>query len=384
MDKLERKFSELFGDGNTIGRFFCPGRVNLIGEHIDYLGGLVMPAAISLGITALVRPNHSKLIRLFSNDFEELLEYRSEKLPKEKQGIWSDYVVGVIQFLQNKGIPIEGFDLLIDSSLPKGSGLSSSAALEVLIYYSLCMVFGNAEPNRSQMALDCQDIENNFVGVNCGIMDQFAVANGKKNHAIKLNCDSLEFEYIPLNLGDYELLIVNSNKQRELTGSAYNQRRVECDTALQTLQGQDASLKNLVDAKLNDIHIIEDETIKKRAKHAINENSRVLDSAVALTKNELVYFGQLMNASHESLSKDFEVSCTELDFIANHLQESDGCLGARMTGAGFGGCCIAIVEHTSASNIIEKLNLEYHQQFGLSPSFYRCKPSDGVRMLVQD
>ena len=153
---------------------------------------------------------------------------------------------------------------------------------------------------------------------------------------------------------------------------------------MQTLQGQDASLKNLVDAKLNDIHIIEDETIKKRAKHAINENNRVLDSAVALTKNELVYFGQLMNASHESLSKDFEVSCTELDFIANHLQESDGCLGARMTGAGFGGCCIAIVEHTSASNIIEKLNLEYHQQFGISPSFYRCKPSDGVRMLVQD
>lgn len=384
MNKLDIKFAELFGSGNKPQRFFCPGRVNLIGEHIDYLGGLVMPAAISLGITGLIRPTTSDRVRLFSTDFDNTVEFDATSLPDKKQGAWSDYVLGVILFLKKKGIPIRGFDLLIDSSLPKGSGLSSSAALEVLIYYSLSKLFADLEPDRTQMALDCQQIENEFIGVNCGIMDQFAVANGKKDHAIKLNCNSLDFQQIPLNLGEYSLLIINSNKPRQLAESAYNQRRSECDEALRILQQKNPSLANLVDADLSETEAIENPVIRQRAKHAITEQLRVKQSAKALAQNDLETFGKLMNASHTSLSEDFEVSCDELEFIVSHLQLEKGCLGIRMTGAGFGGCCIAVIQTHRLSDTAKKLEIQYRNQFGYTPSFYSCQPSDGVRMLVED
>jgi len=381
MNKPEDKFAELFGIGDAPDKFFCPGRVNLIGEHIDYLGGSVMPAAISLGITGLISKNDSNQIRIYSSEFDGLIEFNITDLPQKKQGNWSDYVLGVVLFLENKGVSIRGFDLLIDSSLPKGSGLSSSAALEVLVYYSLSKLLGNSEPNRTQVALDCQRIENEFIGVNCGIMDQFAVANGKKNHAIRLNCDSLEFEHIPLNLGEHSLLIINSNKPRQLAESAYNQRRQECNEALQVLQNQNASLGNLVDADLNEFSVIENKTARMRAKHAITENLRVLDSAKALEQNDLERFGKLMNESHRSLSEDFEVSCDELDFIASFMQNQVDCLGARMTGAGFGGCCLSIVQTNSCAEINANLQFEYLDRFGHIPSFYHCQPSDGIHAL---
>lgn len=382
MDQLEAEFVELFGVGDAPDKFFCPGRVNLIGEHIDYLGGSVMPAAISLGITGLIRKNDSNQIRIYSSDFDELIEFNINDLPQHKQERWSDYVLGVVLFLENKGVSIRGFDLLIDSSLPKGSGLSSSAALEVLVYYSLFKLFQDSEPDRTKMALDCQRIENDFIGVNCGIMDQFSVANGKKNHAIRLNCDSLEFEHVPLNLGEHSLLIINSNKPRQLAESAYNQRRQECDEALRILRQNNPSLVNLVDAEFSKINAINDPIIKQRAKHAITEQQRVKRSAKALAQNDLEVFGKLMNESHTSLSKDFEVSCDELDFIASSLQIKEGCLGARMTGAGFGGCCVSLVKTKSVSQITFKLETVYKNRFGHRPLFYQCQPSDGIHALV--
>lgn len=343
-----------------------------------------MPTAISLGITALVRTTESGRIRLFSTDFESTIELTMDALPTEKQGRWSDYVLGVILFLKKKGIPIRGFDLLIDSSLPKGSGLSSSAALEVLIYYSLSRLFNDSEPDRTQMALNCQQIENEFIGVSCGIMDQFAVANGKKDHAMQLDCDSLTFEHIPIRLDEYSLLIINSNRPRQLAESAYNQRRQECDEALRILGQNNARLANLVDAGLSEIQAIENSTIKKRARHAITEQQRVKQSARALAQNDLETFGKLMYESHTSLSCDFEVSCKELDFIVHNLLKEEGCLGARMTGAGFGGCCIAIVQTDRFSDIIKQLETDYTVQFGYAPLFYACQPSEGVHMLVDD
>ena len=384
MSKLDIKFNELFGSGDKPKRFFCPGRVNLIGEHIDYLGGLVMPAAISLRITALIRPTENQSIRLVSTSFEGIVEFDIGNLPTEKQGRWSDYVLGVIHEVQDAGTIVRGFDLLLESTLPKGSGLSSSAALEVLIYSALHSIFRDGEPDRTQAAVDCQKVENEFIGVQCGIMDQFAVANGKANHAILLDCESLGFKHIPFNLGEYSLVIINSNKPRQLAESAYNARRNECDEALRILQQKNPSLINLVDAELSEIEAIGNPIIKQRAKHAITEHQRVKQSAEALAQNELEAFGNLMNESHTSLSEDFEVSCDELDFITSFLQNEESCLGARMTGAGFGGCCIAIIQTGRFAATRKKLETEYNDRFGYAPSFYTCQPSGGVRMLVED
>lgn len=373
----------MFGSGDKPKRFFCPGRVNLIGEHIDYLGGLVMPAAISLGITALIRPTGNNTIRLASTSFEGVVEFDIDNLPTEKQGRWSDYVLGVTHAVLDAGIVVRGFDLLLESTLPKGSGLSSSAALEVLIYFALHSIFGDGEQNRAQMALDCQKVENDFIGVQCGIMDQFAVANGKRNHAILLDCNSLGFKYIPFELGEYSLVIINSNKPRELANSAYNQRRLECDKALEVIR-EHRGIENLVHATESDLNLIVDSTLKKRTRHAFSEQQRVLDSEIALRNGDVKAFGKLLSASHQSLKNNFEVSCAELDFIVNCLNGSGFCLGSRMTGAGFGGCCIAIIKNDKLSAINKKLEADHLNRFGLTPSFYVCQPSEGVQLLVDD
>ena len=381
MDKLSTRFGELFGMNEHVQRFFCPGRVNLIGEHIDYLGGLVMPTAISLGITALICPNKSSKIRIHSTDFDDSVAFDLNALPTSKQNHWSDFILGVFLHLKNQGIEIAGCDILIDSDLPTGTGLSSSAALEVLCYFMFHSMFTATEPNKTQMALDCQKIENEFVGLNCGIMDQFAVANGKENHAIILNCNTLEHEFAPLILGNYSLLIINTNKPRTLAESAYNQRRKQCDEALQIISDSHP-VENLVEAILTDLDLISDPILKKRTRHAITEQVRVQDSVAALRSGNLVAFGKLMNESHTSLRDDYEVSCSELDFVTNELQKNEACLGVRMTGAGFGGCCIALVDVSSIQSIIQSLKRTYKVRFGLDPSFYDCKPSRGVHRII--
>lgn len=381
MLELNAKFVELFGNGTEPNRFFCPGRVNIIGEHIDYLGGLVMPAAISLGITALIRPTENGKIRLASTSFDGISEFSLEHLPSEKQGLWSDYVLGVIHSVQKEGVEIGGFDLLLDSTLPKGSGLSSSAALEVLIHYSLHSLFGNSEPNRTQMALTCQKVENDFIGVQCGIMDQFAVANGKANHAMMLECETLDFKYVPFDLGVFCLVIINSKKPRELADSAYNQRRQECDAALEAIQ-QHRSIKQLVHATESDLELTTEPILKKRMRHAYSEQIRVLASELVLQNGDIKAFGKLLTASHISLKDDFEVSCEELDFIVDFLIESDHCAGARMTGAGFGGCCIAVIRKAKATELCQALHVAYSDKFGFSPEWFICKTADGVQSIT--
>lgn len=384
MEQQLKLFQDVFGKHEETRQFFCPGRVNLIGEHIDYLGGDVLPAAISLGIHATVSRTKSNVIQVHSTDFNETVSFRTDELPTTKQNHWSDYILGVLLNSRSRGVSVAGFNLLLESSLPKGSGLSSSAAVEVLTYFLISSVFENSEPNRTEMALACQRIENEFIGVNCGIMDQFAVANGKKYHAIKLNCDTLRYEHVPIMMNDHSLLIISSNKPRELAESAYNKRRSECEEALAILQHRNKNLKHLVQADITQLNLIEDELIGKRARHAITENQRVKQSEQALNNQNLHAFGKLMNESHASLRDDFEVSCAELDFIVESLQKSDQCLGARMTGAGFGGCCIALVQEQAIAEIENELAADYTSQFGFAPTFFICEVFDGVHELTQD
>lgn len=384
MKQLHQRFESRFGKSNHVQKFFCPGRVNLIGEHIDYLGGDVLPAAISLGIYAVISRNDSAIVRVHSADFSETAQFQLHELPSKSQNHWSDYILGVLIQLKNNGITVGGFDLYLESSLPKGAGLSSSAALEVLVYYALFKTFAGAEPNRTRMAQECQQVENKFIGVNCGIMDQFAVANGRNDHAIKLNCNTLEFEHVPISLNQFGLVIINSNKPRELAESAYNQRVLECEHALKDLQKHDSNLKQLVDAKIHAIELIENQLIRNRARHAVTEHQRVHLSTDALSRNDVVAFGKLMSASHASLRDDFEVSCNELDFIVSFLQQSEHCLGARMTGAGFGGCCIALIQTAAIRNLEDQLAERYSKQFGYAPTFYPCQVFDGVHELTHD
>ncbi|MBI1288132.1 MAG: galactokinase [Flavobacteriales bacterium] len=380
MQHLTKSFSHLFGKAENIQGFFSPGRVNLIGEHIDYVGGLVMPMAISLGITALARKNFPDRFRIHSTDFEETVLFDLDHLPTSKQDHWSDFALGVILHLKSGGMEISGCDILLDSNLPKGSGLSSSAALEVLVYYTLCRLHG-IEPDRTQMSLDCQKIENEFIGVNCGIMDQFAVANGKAGHAMLLDCNSLDCEHVPLDLGNHSLLIINSKKPRALAESAYNQRRAECAEALRIIR-QHRPMQNLVEANETDLELLHDPILKQRTRHAFTENQRVNKSAEALRSGNLIRFGALMSASHISLRDDCEVSCAELDLIVATLLESENCLGARMTGAGFGGCCIALVRSNAIESISSELKNSYQKMFGHAPEFYTCAPSVGVHQLL--
>ncbi|MCF8276450.1 MAG: galactokinase [Flavobacteriales bacterium] len=381
MESLSVQFNSLFGHLQEPKRFFCPGRVNLIGEHIDYLGGSVMPAAISLGITALCSKNDSNILRIHSTDFPETIAFDLAALPVSKQGNWGDFILGVVLDLKDKGIEPSGCDILFESNLPKGSGLSSSAALEVLCYHMFHVIATGTEPDRTKMALYCQKIENQFIGVNCGIMDQFAVANGKAQHALLLNCESLAYKLVPLQLGTHELLIINSNKPRTLAESAYNQRRQECDDALRIIQ-KERPIGNLVDAHESELELLCNPILKKRTRHAIGEQIRVMQSAVALRAGNLEEFGRLMTESHNSLKDDYEVSCSELDFIVEQLLASDACLGARMTGAGFGGCCVALVDKSAVASLSEQLGNGYQKRFGFEPSFYSCLTSDGVHTIT--
>ncbi len=375
-----KKFTELYDGHLPDTAYFCPGRVNLIGEHIDYNGGLVLPASISLGITAHIRKNGTLFINLCSEHTEEITSLSIDALP-EKTLHWTDYVVGVLHMLQKKELILEGCDVYFTSTLPHGSGLSSSAALEVLSYYMFSHFFSGIAPERVAMALECQRIENNFIGVNCGIMDQFAVALGRANHAISLHCSTLYYEMIPIELGKYALLVINSHAPRTLATSAYNERRLECDAALAELQTK-RKFKHLVDATLDEVNEMTNDLLKKRARHVVSEQLRVQKAMSALKRGDLHEFGKLLNASHTSLRDDYEVSSAELDFIIKVTQQHQGCLGARLTGAGFGGCCIALIEEKFILSLQESLKKSYSNQFNLPLTFYPCKISDGVNALT--
>ncbi|MCW3125205.1 MAG: GalK [Bacteroidetes bacterium] len=385
-DVLEMLFSEwdVSPDPAAYTSYFTPGRVNLIGEHIDYNGGLVMPIAVSPGIKGLYRVREDRTICLFSTTHTKRLSFSLDDIPPKynTENDWCNYPIGVIQSLQKAGLKIQGFDLFFDSNLPEGSGLSSSAAIEVLTAYILTHQ-ANRKIDLPSLAVKCQKVENEFIGVKCGIMDQFAVANCKKDHALLLNCNTLEFEHIPFELDDYSLLVINSRKPRSLIKSAYNERKAESDEALKQLIRSGALKEGeyLVDAEMESIGSITDEKIRKRARHVISENLRVKHAATSLRVGDLHTFGRLMNASHQSMKEDYEITGLEMDTLAETAQNIDGCLGARMTGGGFGGCAIALVKKNQISAFTEILSRRYHTVTGRHCEIYACEANDGVRPL---
>lgn len=383
---LKQKFIEKYGeDGVEAQVFYAPGRVNLIGEHLDYNGGYVLPAALEFGTTLVVRPRSDDEIHFASTNLPYEATLMVSEIGKLKSNEWIDYPVGVMVELHKKGTPVtRGYDLLFHGDIPNGSGLSSSASLEVLTAYALLTMEG-AETDTVEIALLSQRAENQYVGVNSGIMDQFAVANGKRDHAILLMCDTLEYELVPFVTGAYKLVISNTNKKRGLVDSKYNERRQQCDEALTILQKEIPSLSYLAELKREQFEAhqgkIEDETVRRRARHVVEENQRVLDSVEVLKTNDLKQFGQYMNDSHTSLRDLYEVSCEELDVMVEEAQRIPGTLGSRMTGAGFGGCTVSLVHEDDVERFIKEVGEAYKTRTGLDGEFYVCGIGNGVEQL---
>jgi galactokinase len=363
--------------------FFCPGRVNLIGEHIDYNGGNVMPCAISLGTCLAISKNIDKRFRFRCLNFPETADLQLQESYSKTGKQWFNYPLGVINYLLQDGKNLSGLDMLFYGNLPIGAGLSSSASIEVLMAFALNELFQTGI-SKTEIALLAKKVENEFIGVNCGIMDQFAVAMGQKDNAILLNCDTLDYEYLPFNTGEYDLVIINSNKQRTLAGSKYNERFAECGAALKLLK-QKLSVQHLCDVSMSEYelnhNLIDDPVLRKRALHVISENARVKDAVIALQTGDMEVFGKLMCASHQSLRELYEVSGKELDNIVDFCISYDGCIGARMTGAGFGGCAIALIMKNRIDDFSGKLSVDYREKIGYEPEIFASAAGDGVREI---
>lgn len=384
--ELNMKFIEKYGESEQEVRvFYAPGRINLIGEHLDYNGGYVLPAALEFGTTLLVRPRSDSKVTFASTNmpYEVTLDY--SEIGNDKTGEWVDYPIGVMVELKKKNHPVsQGYDLLFHGTIPNGAGLSSSASLEVVTGYAFLTLEGG-DTDTVEIALLSQRAENQYVGVNCGIMDQFAVANGKRDHAILLMCDTLEYNLVPFVTGEYKLVIGNTNKRRGLVDSKYNERRQQCDEALTLLQQEVPSLSYLAQLKPDQFEAhqdkITDEIVRNRARHVVEENQRVLDSVEVLKNNDLKQFGQYMNDSHASLRDLYEVSCDELDIMVEEAQRIPGTLGSRMTGAGFGGCTVSLVHQDDVERFIREVGEAYTTRSGLVAEFYVCGIGNGVQEL---
>lgn len=380
------KFKELFGGEGEIGVYFAPGRVNMIGEHTDYNGGHVFPCALTIGTYGVARKRNDKKLRFYSMNFEQLgvLESSVENLKPEKEADWTNYPKGVMWAFGEKGMKVEqGMDLVLFGNIPNGSGLSSSASVEVLTGFILRDMFGFDVTNQD-LALIGQYSENKFNGVNCGIMDQFAIAMGKAGHAIFLDTADLSYTYAPLELTGAKIVIACSNKKRGLADSKYNERRSQCETALAQLQAVKPinSLGELTEAEFDAIaDTITDPVNRKRAKHAVYENQRTIRAVEALKNNDIALFGKLMNESHVSLRDDYEVTGIELDTLAETAWEQPGVIGSRMTGAGFGGCTVSIVEDDKIDAFIENVGNVYKDKIGYAADFYVVTVGDGAHKM---
>ncbi|MEB0249065.1 MULTISPECIES: galactokinase [unclassified Mucilaginibacter] len=379
---LKQEFVKQYGK-EASETYFSPGRVNLIGEHIDYNGGLVMPCAITFGSYLLVSPNNENVFRFKSLNFNEQAEVPLDSEHKKVGEVWYNYPVGVIAHFLKDGKKLQGIDMLFYGDIPIGSGLSSSASIEVVTAFALNDLF-TADYSRLDLVKLSQSVENKFIGVNCGIMDQFAVAFGEKDKALMLNCDTLDYQAVDSNLGDYLLAIINTNKPRKLAESKYNERVQECQTALVALK-QELDINYLCDidgATFEQYkHLITDATVQDRAKHVVEENDRVKLAAKALTNNNLTEFGRLMYASHQSLRNLYEVSGIELDTVVDYAKTNPDVAGARMTGAGFGGCAIALVKKDTFDKFSEEVSAYYTDKIGYAPSVYASLIGDGVGTL---
>ncbi|QQL51042.1 galactokinase [Mucilaginibacter ginkgonis] len=381
--QLQEQFKKIYGR-ETEHVYFSPGRVNLIGEHIDYNGGLVMPCAVTFGTYLLLNVNDDNLLSFNSLNFEEKAEVKIHSSYTKDQDHWYNYPIGVVNELMKNGCRVQGVDMLFYGNLPIGAGLSSSASIEIVTAYALNEIF-NCGLTKLDLVKLCKIVENNFIGVSSGIMDQFAVAFGETNKALKLDCATLDYEAVDCDLGDYVLAIINTNKPRRLAESKYNERVAECHTALAALQAE-LDLINLCDIDGDSLktceHLITDDIIKKRAQHIVQENDRVKQAAQELSVGNLKAFGKLMYASHYSLQHLYEVSGVELDTIVDYCKTDGSVIGARMTGAGFGGCAIALVQKDAFESFRENITKYYSEKIGYAPSVYNSVIGDGVRRLA--
>ncbi len=385
MKHLEQKFQEVFG-APAEKQFFAPGRVNLIGEHTDYNGGNVFPCAIDKGTYGLVKKRNDRKFRMYSENFADLgvMEFTLDELTNDKKHDWANYPKGVIKMFLEAGQKIEsGFDILFSGNIPNGAGLSSSASIEMLTAIVLKDLF-HLSIDSVEMAQLGKKTENLFIGVNSGIMDQFAIAMGKKDHAILLDCNTLKYAYVPVVLKDEVIVIANTNKRRGLADSKYNERRAECDEALAELQTK-LPIKALGELSIEQFEankdLIKSPVRQKRAKHAVYENQRTLKAQKELSAGNLAEFGKLMNQSHISLRDDYEVTGVELDTLAALAWEQPGVVGSRMTGAGFGGCTVSIVKKDKVDDFIKNVGEAYKNKIGYAADFYIASVSDGAKKL---
>jgi len=376
--------NRLYGPSdNPVTVYFSPGRVNLIGEHTDYNGGYVLPCALTFGTYLLVRKNGSRKVLFATTNFDHRGEVNLDE-PFEKEGkSWINYPVGVLNEFRKMALETAGMDLLYSGDIPNGAGLSSSASIEMVTAFAMNDLFGFGL-DRMNLAKLSQRAENLFVGVNCGIMDQFASGLGRKDHALFLNCDTLEYERVPLRLDGKKIVIVNTNKRRGLADSKYNERRAQCEEAVDALR-KGKPIRHLSDLTLEEFeqfaHLIPDEVVLKRARHVISENNRALEAVEALKTGDIGRFGKLMYQSHHSLRDDYEVTGHELDSLVEEAGKISGTIGSRMTGAGFGGCTVSIVTDDSVQRFIREVGSGYAKQTGLQADFYVAEIGDGSKRM---
>ena len=386
-EKIVKRFKEVFGAEGEIRTFFAPGRVNLIGEHTDYNGGHVFPCALTIGTYGAARKRSDRKVHFYSMNLDHfgVVEASLDELANQDSYGWANYPLGVVWAFAKKGHPLDvGFDMVIWGNIPNGSGLSSSASLEVLTGVILCSLYGIEDVSMTDIALYGQYSENNFNGCNCGIMDQFAVAMGKKDHAIFLDTGTLKYEYAPVELKDARIVITNSKVKHSLVDSAYNDRRQECTDALAALKTV-ADIETLGDLTMEEFekheHVLTDPILKKRAKHAVAENQRTIEAVAALKRDDIVRFGELMSQSHVSLRDDYEVSCKEIDILTELAWKTPGVVGSRITGGGFGGCTVSIVKNDAVENFITTVGAAYKEQVGHEAEFYTVDIGDGARKM---
>lgn len=384
IESLKQRFEELYGRGE-IRIFHSPGRVNLIGEHIDYNGGYVFPCALDFGTFGLARKRNDGKLNFASTNFQLKASGSVDDIKFKAEDDWANYPKGVLRIMQEKGFNIGGMDILISGNIPNGAGLSSSASLELLMGVIVNNIFNRSAIDRIELVKIGQEAENKFVGVNCGIMDQFAVGMGRKNKAVLLDCSTLQYKYADVNLGDYILVIMNTNKRRALSESKYNVRRAECEEALKILNTARHidNLCSLTPAEYEELeHLIDNENVRKRARHAVFENYRVKSAFNYLNEGKIYEFGELLNESHESLKSLYEVTGNELDIIVEEALKIKGCIGARMTGAGFGGCAIALVHKDSVECFKSEVRKRYNTRTGYYAEFYLSGIGEGTEEIM--
>ena len=384
---LIKSFIDIFGgsvDGLRV--FEAPGRINLIGEHVDYNGGHVLPVALDMKNIVIARKNSTSTINFAATDLPDRVHADLNHLEQYRTLRWGNYQCGVAHVMKNAGYPIVGCDILYHGTLPFGAGLSASASIEVVTAIALAYLGGASELDMVEIAQLCQKAENEYVGMNCGIMDQFIIANAKKDHALFFNCTTLASKHIPLDLGDYTIIITNTNAPHHLIDSQYNQRRNECEQALATISANGGNYRNLCSIPLHELweyeRFFQNKTLYRRARHCVTEEARTLASMAALQSGDILAFGKLLTEANISIRDDFEVTGIALDTLFDIAVVQDGVIGSRMTGGGFGGCNISLVEKGKVPFFRHAVEREYRRRTGITPSFYQSNAGNGAREIV--